>query len=688
MKHRLLTLIIALVIIAPLLAYTVYAPVGIMHEGYRGIVTSYVKYNSTTGYYYFTLKVEEHRDFSKYPEDQLCEVSWEQGDLMSIIEEEVTILVKPELYYLVKDLKPGDYVEVRVVTYIYPSILGGGIYHYLKCIKKLSEAQFVYIWVDKGCGATYSVGEQCIIYFKVTRRAYIKLIDELPGGSYKILAEGWADPGVYYIRGVVGEPAGYRIFHIYATDTAGITSYSFCYIVVSGHVYEVYLYPIGLPEGVCVKVYVDGKYAGTLCSGSKLYLKITTTAPKYIVKVDEVVVVAPGIRYRALQSEFTLDRSASINIYYVKEVKVKIDAEPRVCDITIGTEKYSPPFEGWLPVDVYTISVPAEVEYAGEKYVFVKWSDGSTEATRTIKIEEPLKLKAYFTKAHLLEVAAKTPKGVALTVPVFINDVKYSTKLSKLFPEGTYVIKVNDIVSVEEGVRYLFSEWEDGVKSNERTIKLESDVKLSAIYKLQYYVDVEVKPSEYKEYLKNVIVGGGWYDEGSQVTLSVTQTAVEVSTGVRLVFVKWSGDISSEESSTTFKVYEPKKVYAEWKKQYYLKVISQYGSPTGGGWYDEGSTAVVKVEPVVGFLIEYHFVKWIVDEGTPNEYSVESPELSLTMNAPHTVKAVWRTDYTKLIIVVVVAAAAIIGAILIILLRRRPLPPPPPPCSLKEIDKK
>jgi len=680
MKRRLLIVAaVILTLIIPLLAYKAYAPVGILHEGFRGIVTSYVQYNSTLNCYYFTLKVQEHRSFSKYPEDQLCEVAWEQGDLMSIIEEEVTILVKPELYYLVKDLKPGDYVEVRTVTYLYPSILGGGTYRYLKCIKKLSAAQFVSIWVDKGCGAAYSVGEYCIIYFRVTRRAYIRLIDELPGGKYKVLAEGWADPGVYYIRGIIGEPAGYRIFHIYAVDESGVTSYGFCYIKVLGHTYEAYLYTLGLPPGVCVKVYVDGKYAGTLCSGKTLYIKVTTTSPNYVIKVDEIVVVAPGIRYRALQSEYTLDRSISLNIVYVKEVKVKIDVEPRICDITIGVEKHSPPFEGWLPVDVYTISVPAEVEYAGEKYIFVKWSDGSTEATRTIKIEKPLELKAYYKKAHLLEVSAKTFKGAAITVPVLINATKYSTKVSKLFPEGTYVVKVDETILVEEGVRYLFSGWEDGVKAPQRTIKLESDVKLAAVYKLQYYVDVEVKPDKYKTYLKNVIVGEDWYDEGSEVTLSVTQTAVEVSPGVRLVFVKWSGDVTSDSPSVTFKIYEPKKVIAEWKKQYYLNVVSQYGSPTGGGWYDEGSTAVVKVEPVVGFLIEYRFVKWIVDEGTPNEYTVESPELTLTMNAPHTVKAVWKADYTKLILLVVVIAAAVTAAIVLIFIKRKPAPPPPPP---------
>ncbi|RLE80335.1 MAG: hypothetical protein DRJ52_06615, partial [Thermoprotei archaeon] len=106
----------------------------------------------------------------------------------------------------------------------------------------------------------------------------------------------------------------------------------------------------------------------------------------------------------------------------------------------------------------------------------------------------------------------------------------------------------------------------------------------------------------------------------------------------------------------------------------------------GEGWYDEGTQATVKVNPVEGFLVEYHFVKWILDEGTPNEKAYTSPEVVITMDKPHTLKAVWRVDYTKLIIVIVAVIGGLAAVIVVLLMivkkkhaLKHALPPPPPP---------
>ncbi|HDI74937.1 MAG TPA: hypothetical protein ENF55_03175 [Thermoprotei archaeon] len=683
------TKIFVVVTIAVLLVFTIpraYAPVAIMHLGFKGVVVSPPQYNATIDAYVFKIRAFEERDFSSYPENQVCAVDWESGSLMSLTEEIVTIYVSTDKYYLVSGLNVGDYVEVRTKTYIYPEILGGWIIHWLLCIK-ISPQQFAKIWVDKGCGATYSVGEKCIIYFQVTRRAYVKIVDELPGGTYKVLTAGWAEPGVIYvIRGIVGEPAGYRIFHIYATDETGATSYDMCHIRVLGKTISITIRPVGIPAGFCTKIYINGVYKGQVCGGDEAHIEVTIVDTSCVLEVDEIIVVSTGVRYRALQHRFTLTGSASINIMYVKEVKVKIDAEPRVCKVIVNGIEHPVPYEDWLMVGSNTISVPEIVEYHGSYYVFAGWSDGSTEASRTIDISAPLELKAFYKKAYKLTISAKLINNAPVTVPVLINETEYSTKVSEILTEGTYLVKVEPVVLVEEGVRYSFVKWEDGVIKTERVIKLSSDTELSAVYKLQYFVNIVVKPSDYEKYLEGVFTGEGWHDENSKIMISVTKLAVEIGAGTRIIFSSWKGDILSEATSVEVTVTKPMTIVSVWKKQHYLEVISEHGSPTGEGWYDEGTQATVKVNPVEGFLVEYHFVKWILDEGTPNEKAYTSPEVVITMDKPHTLKAVWRVDYTKLIIVIVAVIGGLAAVIVVLLMivkkkhaLKHALPPPPPP---------
>jgi len=43
------------------------------------------------------------------------------------------------------------------------------------------------IWVDKGCGETYRIGDKLTIYFKSTKDCYLTLFDVSPGGQVRLL---------------------------------------------------------------------------------------------------------------------------------------------------------------------------------------------------------------------------------------------------------------------------------------------------------------------------------------------------------------------------------------------------------------------------------------------------------------------------------------------------------------------
>ena len=161
------------------------------------------------------------------------------------------------------------------------------------------------------------------------------------------------------------------------------------------------------------------------------------------------------------------------------------------------------------------------------------------------------------------------------------------------------------------------------------------------------------------------------YQESKRFKIKVDEIFVP-SDGVRYLFIEWSDGLKDSSRTIYFKnqLVELEAVY---KVQYYLEVISEYGYTTGGGWYDKGAEAVVKVQPTIGFLIEHHFVEWIIDEGTPNEYRTANKTLVIVMNAPHKVKALWRTsyNYTQIIILILVTVASLTAAFLIYQKRKR-----------------
>jgi len=174
----------------------------------------------------------------------------------------------------------------------------------------------------------------------------------------------------------------------------------------------------------------------------------------------------------------------------------------------------------------------------------------------------------------------------------------------------------------------------------------------------------------------------GWYDSGSSVEVSVSPTTVLSGTDTKFVFQRWDGASTSSFDKVTIVMDSPKTITAVWKTQYHLKVESEYGTPTGEGWYDSGTNAQISVEESVGFIpVRYVFDRW-TGAGVSNP---SSRSTTVEMSAPRTATAVWREDY----IYTIVAAAGVlvvVGAAVFFVMRRKPsaptptyTPPPPPP---------
>jgi len=184
-----------------------------------------------------------------------------------------------------------------------------------------------------------------------------------------------------------------------------------------------------------------------------------------------------------------------------------------------------------------------------------------------------------------------------------------------------------------------------------------------------YYLHIE---SPYK------VPGEGLYPAGSTVTISAP-TIVELRNLTRIVFVGWSGDVVSDNSSVTFIMNSPKTIVAQWKTQYYLEVVSPIGEVRGGGWYDAGSKAEISVTtPVIGSLIRQIFTGWsgdVVENDT---------RVTVVMDRPKRVYARWKTDYTYLYYLFIPAVAIITSSLTVVKLKnsKHHIPSESPPEEL------
>jgi hypothetical protein len=110
-------------------------------------------------------------------------------------------------------------------------------------------------------------------------------------------------------------------------------------------------------------------------------------------------------------------------------------------------------------------------------------------------------------------------------------------------------------VSTGEGTRLVFTSWNDGDKSISRAISQGGEYTTS--YKTQYKLTIESAYGVHK--------GEGWYDSGSEATISITSTEGKI---IQHVFTGWSGDFVGGEATALVTMDGPKTISANWESVY------------------------------------------------------------------------------------------------------------------------
>ena len=130
-------------------------------------------------------------------------------------------------------------------------------------------------------------------------------------------------------------------------------------------------------------------------------------------------------------------------------------------------------------------------------------------------------------------------------------------------------------VQVSKDTRYVFTGWSGDFSSSSvsGSVTMDAAKTVTAGYQLQYYLTVNTQPSNVPS-----VQGSGWYNAGDMAPLSVPSTqTVSVGDGVRLVFSGWSVDGNNQGSTLSLQMNAAHVVTAQFKQQYYLKVLADRG---------------------------------------------------------------------------------------------------------------
>jgi hypothetical protein len=248
------------------------------------------------------------------------------------------------------------------------------------------------------------------------------------------------------------------------------------------------------------------------------------------------------------------------------------------------------------------------------------------------------------------------------------------------------------IVPQNANQRYVFSYWSGDFSgsSPSGTVTMTSKKSVTANYQLQNFLKVSVDPLGIAS-----ASGEGWYLPTDSVAVGPVPLSISGGDGTRYVFQQWTIDSAPVSgNSVEITMDSPHTVVAHYGTQYLLTASSDYGIVEGGGWYDAGSTATLSVtmEVDTSFGVKQVFQKWTGDMES------SSATTAITMDSPHTLRAVWRTDntilYATIALAICAAFAVGIGLTMFAILKLRepkppaPVPPPKPAAAVEPIPEK
>ena len=343
----------------------------------------------------------------------------------------------------------------------------------------------------------------------------------------------------------------------------------------------------------------------------------------------------------------TIERDLNLTAVFSDEILYTITATAGPNGAVTGSARYA-------AGEKATLTAIANVGYH-----FVKWSDGSTDATHVITVNGDKSLSAEFAvDTYTVSVAAGAngtvtgggsfefgaPATITATASAGYHfagwsdgnteanrtfNVSGNMNVTAAFEINTYTVNATAKNGKVEGAGiynhgaeatltatastgYHFAQWSDGNSVNPRKVTVTSDVDLKAEFDVNSY-EITVAAAN------GTVTGAGTYNYGSVATLSAT-----AADGYH--FTKWADGVLS--SSRSVIVTEDKKFTAEFEvDSYNVSAYAQNGSVEGAGYYNHGASATLTAKADEG----YHFIQW--SDGVKDKSRTETVLSSMSFEA-------------------------------------------------------
>lgn len=201
---------------------------------------------------------------------------------------------------------------------------------------------------------------------------------------------------------------------------------------------------------------------------------------------------------------------------------------------------------------------------------------------------------------------------------------------------STAQLGVPRFLNISNGVRVMFVGWVGkGVGSytgnnTAPSVMVDSNITETAVWKKQYYLNASTQYGS--------VVGAGWHDANTTVTLYLSQNIIAIGSGSRVVFNHWSNNVSV--NKTTIYLSMPESLHPVWNTQYYINATTPYGSVTGVGWYNANSIAAISLTRLivpVNNSERFAFQGW--SNGNP------ASNIQILVSSPITISALFKMQY-------------------------------------------
>lgn len=323
---------------------------------------------------------------------------------------------------------------------------------------------------------------------------------------------------------------------------------------------------------------------------------------------------------------------------------------------SITSEYGSPIGEGWYDantVATFKVEPLAGVTANQSRHRFAGWEKGQTRwsPNNSIEISGPTSVAAQWITQYWLNVST----------PV----IGTTAKGSGWYDDGSKVkIYTTPLYEPEyNSHKFTFKQW----SSSQQSAIIENSQKEATIVLVDSYYDINAEWNEWYylgvESLYGEPKGSGYYLKGDEAIASVTSPFETQPFQSRLAFVKWVGDLETNENKVSLIMDRAKSLTAEWRKQNYLKIVSASSNVQGTGWYDEGRQAKIFAEKSISAGIG----RWTEFENWSGDLLSSQNEADLLMDSPHTVYANWSTNSTQftLLLISMIGSGLVVTLILV-----------------------